>query len=274
MKEFLRFLFSKLFLKNLLKVLGIFLVIILLIFTWLRFYTRHSQGIATPDFYGMTVDQVGKITKDKKLRFLVVDSVYVNSAKKGSILDQNPPPGFKVKKNRTIFLTMNAINPEKVMVPDVTGTSLREAKAVLEMRGLVIGRILYVPDIAMNNVLKQQIKGKEISEGTLVAKGSRIDLVLGRGRSNQTIDVPSLIGMRLFEAEQRLISSYLNPGAIIYDNTVLSAEDSMGARIYKQRPDINALGINLGSTVDIWLTVAMSKIPGADTTSVNATEKQ
>jgi len=148
MKEFLHFLFSKLFLKSLLKVLGIFLAIVLLIFTWLRIYTRHSQGISVPDFFGMTIEQVDKITKDKKLRSMVVDSVYITSAKKGSILDQNPPPGFKVKKNRTIFLTINAFNPEKVMVPNVTGTSLREAKAVLEMRGLVVGRILYVPDIA------------------------------------------------------------------------------------------------------------------------------
>jgi eukaryotic-like serine/threonine-protein kinase len=274
MKEFLNFLISKFFLKNLLKVVGIFIIIVLIIFTWLRIYTRHSQGISIPDYFGMSLDQVEKITKDKKLRYLVVDSVYVTSAKKGTILDQNPTPGFKVKKNRTIFLTINAVNPEKVMVPNVTGTSLREAKAVLEMRGLIVGRIYYVPDIAMNYVLKQQIKGKEIPEGTLISKGSHIDLVLGRGQSNQTIDVPSLIGMRLYEAEQKLINAYLNPGAIIYDNSVLSSEDSMSARIYKQRPDINAAGIFLGSPVDIWLTIAVSKIPGADTTSVNPSENK
>ena len=272
MKEFLRFLFSKLFLKNLLRVLGIFLGIVLVIFTWLRIYTRHNQGVAVPDYFGMTVEQVDKVTKDKKLRFAVVDSVYVNSAKKGTILDQNPPPGFKVKKNRTIFLTMNAINPEKVMVPNVAGTSLREAKAVLEMRGLIIGRILYVPDIAMNYVLKQQIKGKEIPEGTLVGKGSKIDLVLGRGQSNQQVEVPSLVGMRLYEAEQKLINAYLNPGAIIYDNSVLTSTDSLTARIYKQRPEINSSGIYLGSPVDIWLTIAVSKIPGADSTIVNSDE--
>ena len=173
-----------------------------------------------------------------------------------------------------MFLTMNAINPEKVMVPNVTGTSLREAKAVLEMRSLIVGRIFYIPDIAMNYVLKQQFKGKEIAEGTLIIKGSRIDLVLGRGQSNQTIEVPFLVGMRLYEAEQKLINAYLNPGAIIYDNTVLSSEDSMSARIYKQRPDFNAAGINLGSPVDIWLTIAASKIPGADTTAINSSENQ
>jgi eukaryotic-like serine/threonine-protein kinase len=274
MKEFLSFIISKLFLKNLLRVIAVFIFIILLIFTWLRIYTRHSQGITVPDYFGMSVDQVDKITKEKKLRFMVVDSVYVTNAKKGTILDQNPVPGFKVKKNRTIFLTINAVNPEKVMVPNVTGTSLREAKAVLEMRGLVVGRILYIPDIAMNYVLKQQIKGKEIVEGTLISKGSRIDLVLGKGQTNQTIDVPSLIGMRLYEAEQKLINAYLNPGAIIYDNSVLSSDDSMSARIYKQRPDINAAGINLGSPVDMWLTIAVSKIPGADTTNINASTNQ
>ena len=274
MKDFLRFLISKLFLKNLLRVLGIFLAIILVIFTWLRIYTRHSQGVPVPDYFGMSVEQVEKISKDKKLQFAVVDSVYVTSAKKGTILDQSPPPGFKVKKNRTIFLTMNAINLEKVMVPNVAGTSLREAKAVLEMRGLIVGRILYIPDIAMNYVLRQQIKGKEVPEGTLVPKGSKIDLVLGRGQSNQQVEVPSLVGMRLYEAEQKLINAYLNPGAIIYDNSVLTSADSLGARIFKQRPDYNSSGVTMGSPIDIWLTIAVSKIPGADTTTLISTENQ
>jgi len=126
----------------------------------------------------------------------------------------------------------------------------------------------------MNYVLKQQIKGKPVTEGTLIIKGSKIDLVLGRGQSNQTVEVPLLVGMRLYEAEQRLINSYLNPGAIIYDNSVLSSEDSMSARIYKQRPDINAIGTNLGSPVDIWLTIAASKLPAIDTTVLNSNDNQ
>jgi hypothetical protein len=48
----------------------------------------------------------------------------------------------------------------------------------------------------------------------------------------------------------------------------------MSARIYKQRPDINATGTNLGSPVDIWLTIAASKLPAVDTTVLNTNDNQ
>jgi beta-lactam-binding protein with PASTA domain len=38
----------------------------------------------------------------------VVDSVYVKSKLKGSIIDQKPAAGSTVKKNRIVFLTINA----------------------------------------------------------------------------------------------------------------------------------------------------------------------
>lgn len=266
MKEFIEFIFSKLFWKHLFRIIGITVGLLLIVFTWLRIYTHHSQAISVPDYYGMSVKEVEKATKEKKLRFQVVDSVYVTSAKKGVILDQNPPPNFKVKKYRTIFLTMNAINPEKIKMPNVTGISVREASAVLVSRGLAVGRLMYQPDIAMNYVLKQMSHGKEVSEGSMIIKGSKVDLVLGNGLSEKTINVPSFVGMRLYEAEKLMLDYYLNQGAVIFDNTVLTAEDSTNARVFKQRPEINT-GINLGAPVDIWLTVALSKVPGMDTTA-------
>jgi eukaryotic-like serine/threonine-protein kinase len=272
--DFLKFLITRLFLKNFLIVFSISASLLIIIFIWLRIYTHHREAISVPDFYGMTIEEVQKSTGEKKLRFQVVDSVYVNNAKKGIILDQNPPPFFKVKKHRTIFLTMNALNPEKVKMPNVTGISLREARANLESRGLSVGRIIYVPDIALNYVLRQVVKGKDIPEGASVIKGSRIDLVLGKGLSNDKIGVPQIEGMRLYEAEQRLIESYLNLGAVIYDNSIITGEDSLNARIFRQRPDITESGINLGASVDIWLTIALSKIPGADTLSILPEEDQ
>lgn len=273
MKEFIDFIFSKLFWKHVLRLIGISIVLMIIVFTGLRIYTRHNQAIAVPDFYGMTRIEAQKAAQEKKINIEIIDSVYVTNAKKGAILDQNPPPDFKVKKNRTIFLTINAVNPEKIKMPNVTGISLREARAVLESRGLVVGRLMYQPDIAMNYVLKQLVRGKEIDEGTLIIKGSRVDLVLGNGLSDKTITTPSLIGLRLYDAEKQLLEYYLNQGAIIFDNTVLTAQDSMNAKVFKQRPDANA-GIHLGAPVDIWLTVAATKIPGADTTASNTENDQ
>ncbi len=177
-------------------------------------------------------------------------------------MDQNPPPELQVKKGRTIFLTINAIIPEMTRMPDVVGISLRQARAIIETAGLKIGRLSYVPDIAVNNVLQQKYKGDVIEEGDSIPKGAVIDLVLGRGLSDDKTAAPDLIGLHLNTAIDKITVRYLNLGAIIYDGTVETQEDSLDAFIWKQRPVFDSESLlNLGSAVDIWLTVDSTKLP-------------
>ncbi len=251
-----KFLASKTFFKHLgFAFLG---VIVLLFFTFqiLRLYTHHGQALAVPDFTGMTLEEVHKKAKKNKLRIEVADSVFNNNKPKGTVIEQNPNPEFKVKKNRRIFLIMNASNPEKVKMPNIIGVSHRQAEAVLRNAGLEIGRLIHVPDIAINNVLSQKYKGEEIEEGTLVPKGSKINLVLGMGLSNQKTQVPDLNFYSLGNAKNRILRSALNLGAIIYDESIIDRTDSIEAKVWRQYPSYreNKM-IRLGSTIDLWLTV-------------------
>jgi ribosomal protein L28 len=53
----------------------------------------------------------------------------------------------------------------------------------------------------------------------------------------------------------------LNMGVLIYDETIISKEDSLNARVWKQNPNPKVTGyVNLGSSVDIWITVDALKI--------------
>lgn len=262
MNDLVRFLISKVFWKNVARAIGIFLGLLLIIFIWLRLYTRHNESIAVPDFTGHTLDECLQIAASRKIRVLITDSVYMNNMPRGTMVSQNPPAGFRVKKHRTIFLVMNALAPERVKMPNVVGFSLRQARAILESQGLATGRLIYVPDIAQNEVLKQQFNGKEISENTLIEKGSHIDLVVGSGLSNQNTYVPNLKGMSVQAAEQKLFDSYLNMGAVIYDNTILTLQDSLNAKVYRQNPSEGL--VNLGSQVDVWVTIAPSLLSEGD----------
>jgi eukaryotic-like serine/threonine-protein kinase len=262
MKEFLSFLLSRIFLKNLARAIGIFIGLMIVVLLYLRIYTHHNQALSVPDFTGLTLEQAQKLAVEKKLRVSIMDSVYIQALPRGTMIEQNPFAGFKVKKNRTIFLVVNALNPEKIKMPNVVGVSIRQARAELETSGLNVGRIRYVPDIAMNEVLHQQYRGRDIAEGESIIKGSRVDLVLGNGLSEQQTNVPELFGLSLIESERRIFEAYLNLGAVIYDNSILTLQDSLNAKIFKQKPD--AGNINMGSSVDIWLTISSDLIP-ADT---------
>jgi len=268
--ELLRFLFSRLFLRNLLLAAAITFVVGLFIFLSLRIYTRHGQAMAVPDVRGLTLEETAQLITEKKLRYKIIDSTHNSSVEKGCVVEQNPPPEFRVKKNRTIFITINAFNPETVRMPDLVGVTLRQAKVIIENAGLKLGRLTYVPDIAINNVLQQKYKGMNIEAGDSIIKGSIIDLILGRGLSNDKTVTPDLIGLYLSEAEDRITSRYLNVGAVIYDGSIFTAEDSAIAFVWKQKPayDENKELINLGASVDIWVTVDSLKLPQADTVTV------
>jgi beta-lactam-binding protein with PASTA domain len=265
--NFLRFIFSRVFLKHLsYAIAGTFLILAIL-FLFLRIFTRHGQALSVPDLTGYSLIEADSILRERELRFEVVDSVYNNNVDRGSIIDQNPRPEFKVKENRTIFLTINAFNPEFIRMPDVVGVSLRQAGAIIETAGLKIGKLTYVPDIAVNNVLKQKFRGNEIEKGDSILKGSEVDLVLGRGLSNERTAAPDLIGLPMEDAAHKITRRYLNMGAVIYDRSFIDAEDSAMAFVWKQRPvydEENEILINLGASVDIWVTVDSSKLPQPD----------
>ncbi len=242
--------------------ISVFIYAGMLIF--LRHYTHHSETLPVPDVRKLPVREAGKLLQDKKMRWQVSDSVYLTSVKPGTVVNQNPEPGFKVKENRNVFLTINALAPEKVKMPNVVGVSLRQAKTMLESQGLTIGKMTYVPDIAQNNVLKQLYKGREIGKGTEIVKGSEIDLVLGRGLSDERTSVPDLLGSTLSEARDNLTKYSLNLGVMIYDNTVVTSADSVKAFVFRQKPEAAPdATLQLGSSIDVWLTVDETKKPGA-----------
>ncbi len=265
--NFLRFIFSRVFLKHLAIALGIAIILIASVFLFLKIFTRHGQALSVPDLTGLSLHEADSVLMERELRFQIVDSVYNINADRGSIIDQNPRPEFKVKENRTIFLTINAFNPEIIRMPNVVGVSLRQAGAVIHTAGLQVGKLTYVPDIAVNNVLQQKYRGNVIEEGDSIIKGSEIDLVLGRGLSNEKTAAPDLIGLLMEDARQKITRRYLNLGAVIYDRSFMNADDSAAAFIWKQRPvytEENEILISLGASVDIWVTVDSSKLPLPD----------
>ena len=268
--KLLKFLFSKIFLKNLGISIVIGLALIFAILLWLKVITHHGKSNPVPDFYGLTPEEAQDLGSEKKLRLEITDSVYNNNAERGTIVEQYPIVGKRVKKNRKIFLIINATNPESVVMPGVVGLTHRQAKAILETFGLEVGKLSYIPDLALNNVLKQRYNGSEIQDGDTIPKGSRIDLVLGTGLSNRKTIVPELTGFTFDQARNRILNASLNMGAVLYDETVTNMEDSLQAFIWKQNPEFDEDNLTkLGSPVYLWLTIDSTRLPQPDSIDFN-----
>jgi beta-lactam-binding protein with PASTA domain len=259
--SFKNFILSKVFIKNLGFAIVIVVGVVMMLLIWLNFYTRHGQARPVPDFFGLTMEQTEKLAKKSKLRYQVIDSVYTTIVPRGCVAEQNPKPGFKVKKWRNVVLTINAFHPEMVAMPNLVDLPKRQAISLIESSGLEIGLLKYRPDLSIDVVIDQLYNGKNIPEGDSLQKGSVVDLVLGKGLSNQRTPVPDLIGMNLDPARNKILISSLNLGTFIYDNTIINGEDTLNAFVYKQNPEFkDDASLQLGSAIYLWLTVDSAKL--------------
>ncbi len=256
-----QFLSSKTFLKHLLAAVVLILVILLITMQGLKTYTHHGESYPVPDFSGLSLSEVENTAMINNVRFEIIDSVYMNEALPGAVVDQEPEPGFRVKQNRTVFLTVNSKEPEKVTLPKLTDISFRQAQVFAENNGIQIGKISYEPSEYNDLVLRVEQDSVELQPGELLVKGSSVDLVVGRSIGNEETPLPDLTGTISETAKKLLSSAMLNMGVIIYDETIVTSEDSVNAFVWKQYPSVkNTKLIALGTSVDLWLTTDSLKI--------------
>lgn len=258
----LKFITSRAFARHLF--IAIVLVALLLFVTLkgLKLYTKHGISYPVPALTGLSINEATASAKANKLRVEIIDSVYNKNFAPGTVVDQLPLANSHVKENRVIRLTINSKEPEKVILPRLTDISFRQARVLIENTGLQVGNITYQPSEYNNLVLKSLQDSVDVYEGDAIIKGTAIDLIIGRSQGNMQTALPNLTGFKLNEAQSTITDAMLNMGAIIYDSTVETKEDSARAMIWKQLPDPQfTKQVNRGSSVDIWLTT--------DTTIIN-----
>jgi len=260
-----KFLMSRKFLNHFILAALLLFVLLLITMQALKIYTRHGQANPVPDFSGMTESQAQETARNHSLNIKIIDSLYVKEAPPRVVVDQLPKPDNKVKQNRTIFLTINSTQPEQVTLPQLTDISFRQAKALIENSGLTIGHISYRPSEYSDLVLEVQKDSAALLPGQRLPKGSSIDLVVGRREGDQITNVPNLTGLTIQEAKMTLTGAMLNTGVIIYDESVLSSEDSIQAKVWRQQPNpaVTATTV-LGTSIDLWVTADSLKIEDAN----------
>ena len=245
---------------NLLLAAAVVAVLIVILHFLLSALGGHNRPVRTvPDFVNMTYDQALELAEDSLMVLVVDDSVYDPQMRRNGVYSQSPEPGTKVKKGRRIHITVNSRPPYKVTMPSVVGLSMHQAKTLLLGAGLKIGKLIYVSDIATNNVMRQQIGGRDIDPGAQLRCGSRVDLVVGRSSADGNTYIPDLTGRSAARAADIINDECLNVGRIKYDKSVRGYADSLAAVVYSQTPEPGGLS-PMGTVVSINLTVDKSKL--------------
>lgn len=261
MKDLFSYLKSRKFLINLAITVIAYFVMVWGTLQVLKAYTDHGESVTVRDFRGYKLEELDQVFTEAQLNYKIIRTVYRDGAKKNTVVEQTPHPGSEVKERRTIYLTVNADGVQMVAMPDLIDKDKAYAVAKLNNIGLRVKELQYRPDaVCTDCVLSQKYKGEEIVKGKLLPKGAQILLVLGQGKSDVLIYMPSLIGLTINEAKRRLNEQSLNLGSSPCPDCV-TGQDSLVARIYKQNPAYSPEAqINLGSLIDVWATIDSSKV--------------
>ena len=227
------------------------------VFVWvaaqsLSVYTRHDQSLTLPNLKGLKLEDAESLLHQKKLRYIITDTVFVDKLPKSAIAEQNPAPNSKVKEGRIIYLSINSDAGVTVLMPNLINSSLRYAETVMSGIGLLVGNVTYKPDIAQNAVLDQVWKGMSIQPGAKLPKGATIDLIVGDGSGGALVSLPNLNGLSLIDATNVLQSSLLQLGTIVYEG---NPKDSSRALVKRQNPTyVEGATIKGGEFVDLFLS--------------------
>jgi beta-lactam-binding protein with PASTA domain len=237
---FLRFLVSKLFLFNFVLALSVGIIIPYCSLQGLNSYTNHGEKIAVPNFFGINVSDTLEAIGENDLTCIVIDSVFSNEHKPGTIIRQDPDPHSDslesyVKPGRKIYLTIVKLGGEYRTVPTLTGDFVKPksiAKQMLEMNGFVP----FFTSVPSKNdyVIELKYKGKIIKPGEKLLKGSEIEVVVGSGAGGVPVALPNVIGKTILEANQIMSQAGLVLDIII--NEAQNANDSLNFTIKSQNP--------------------------------------
>jgi eukaryotic-like serine/threonine-protein kinase len=254
-----KFITNKPFWVNALVAIALTSLIVFGFLKTLGIITKHGEYLTVPKVLNTNTVAAVKLLESKGFEVVIQDSVYTDTAKLGTVLKQFPEGNSTVKVNRLVLLTVNRVTLPNVDVPNLEGKSKEYAMEILTRAHLQLGDTTFKPSYMMGAVITQSFKGAKIAPGSKIPWGSKIDLEIGSGLSDEQFSVPSLLGLSYAEAKQFLLDNNILLASTIVDK---GTTDTANAYVYKQSPpreneDRTINYMRAGQVMDLWVSKQM-----------------
>lgn len=198
------------------------------------------QEVKIPPILGMQEVDAGKLLEKAGLK---MNSETVSSDQPaGEVVKIIPEEGTMVKLDYPVNVFVSA-GPEQVEVPDIKNNNAVDAETLLRKQGLTLGST----DTKYSEKVEKDLIIEQLPEaGSMVQKGSKVNIVISNGPELIYTTVPILIGKTVDEAANELLSRGLTLGPLTYgtDSTYID-----GVVIFQSYPAGTSL--KEGSIVNI-----------------------
>ncbi|MGV8118285.1 MAG: Stk1 family PASTA domain-containing Ser/Thr kinase [Candidatus Xenobiia bacterium LiM19] len=196
--------------------------------------SRFLQEIETPDLVGKSYSEGQAVLQEKGLSLVIEREMFSNDKPEGTILDQNPKAGEKIRPGEKVKVIISKGN-KTLEVPDVKGKTIDNARKTLTYCGFTNIKIEQVFNDArpVGIVLSQ-----EPAPENMVSPSSMIFLRVSKGPEKQRI--PDLTGKSEAEAQKllsrmglRLIVDATEPSAQIPAGNIIRQKPAAGTEVIK-----------------------------------------
>ena len=169
---------------------------------------KATDNVKVPAVTGLDKDEAIKLLKEKKLNGLIVKTVNDDSVEAGKIVEQSPAANSEVKEGTNVELTVS-VGKNKTIVPNLSNIDLDKVEDILSKSNLSLGKVerKYDDKVDENKIIIQSV-----NFGEEVEKGTKIDIVVSRGKEDKKVEVPDLMGKTEAEAIKILYDSGLAVG--------------------------------------------------------------
>jgi eukaryotic-like serine/threonine-protein kinase len=137
-----------------------------------------EQVYDVPNLVGRTEREARFSLSQRNLQLLQISTKTSVQYPAGIIVEQIYPAGTKVKKGTSIGVVVSTgIESGNIKVPDLTGKNVEEAKKIIMLNKLSVGKITSQPStsVAINSVIDQYPKANSMAK-----ENDRIDLFVNR----------------------------------------------------------------------------------------------
>ncbi len=162
--------------------------------------TRHGEEIPLPSFVGKTEFEADDLAAKTDVSLEIAGREFSSDKPEGIILTQVPEAGTMIKSGRSVKIVVSA-GLRVAEIPDVFGLPLAQANIALQKSGFAAGDIYWVRvDTLAKNTAIETIPSK----GTLLPLGSKVSIAVNQGAETGVVTMPSLLGLPLELARERI----------------------------------------------------------------------
>ncbi len=174
----------------------LFFVVVFLICFGISLWTTINFAVKkdvvnTPDLIGIDSEYAEKLVISMGLKYFEKEQKFDLKAEKGVVIAQNPPAGLKMKRGHTVEVSVSK-GLEQLIVPNLTGHSLKKAQILLEHAKFSSGKLykVYSERVKENVVIAQEPPAMEKR-----SPETKISLVVSRGEPVKYYVMPELVGL-------------------------------------------------------------------------------